>query len=59
MNKNQLKGRSKELTGKIRETTGKVVGSEKMERQDKTKRIAARRASAGLAVANSSERNAP
>jgi len=40
MNKNQVKGSAKKLSGKTREVAGKVIGSKKMERKGKIKRAA-------------------
>jgi uncharacterized protein YjbJ (UPF0337 family) len=33
MNKDQVKGRVKEITGKIKETTGSIVGNKSLERK--------------------------
>ena len=43
MNKNQVKGRVKEVEGMIKEVAGKLVGNEKLEQKGKVQKIAARR----------------
>lgn len=42
MNKNQLKGSARKLSGKAGEVAGKTIGNKKMERQGKTKQYAGR-----------------
>jgi uncharacterized protein YjbJ (UPF0337 family) len=39
MNKNQVKGRVKELEGMIKEVAGKLVGNEKLEEKGKVQKI--------------------
>ena len=40
MNKNQIKGRVKEVEGMIKEVAGKLVGNEKLEAKGKAQNIA-------------------
>ena len=39
MNKNQVKGRVKEVEGMIKEVAGKLVGNEKLEQKGKVQKI--------------------
>ena len=39
MNKDQLKGRVKEVKGKIKEVAGKLVGNEKLEEKGKVQKV--------------------
>ena len=39
MNKNQIKGRVKEVEGMIKEVAGKLVGNEKLEEKGKVQKI--------------------
>jgi len=39
MNKNQVKGRVKEVEGMIKEVAGKLVGNEKLEKKGKVQKI--------------------
>ena len=39
MNKNQIKGRVKEVKGMIKEVTGKLMGNEKLEEKGKIQKI--------------------
>jgi len=39
MNKDQFKGRVKEVKGKIKEAAGKLVGNEKLEEKGKTEKV--------------------
>ncbi len=39
MNKNQVKGRVKEVEGMIKEVAGKLVGNEKLEEKGKVQKI--------------------
>jgi uncharacterized protein YjbJ (UPF0337 family) len=39
MNKNQVKGRVKEVEGMIKEAAGKLVGNEKLEQKGKVQKI--------------------
>ncbi|MBK1672453.1 general stress protein CsbD [Ectothiorhodospira shaposhnikovii] len=40
MNKDQVKGRAKEVTGKVKEVTGRIVGNEKLEGKGKIQQAA-------------------
>lgn len=39
MNKDQIKGRVKEVKGKIKEAAGRLLGNEKMEEKGKTEEV--------------------
>jgi len=39
MNKDQIKGRTKEAEGKIKEVAGKLVGNEKLEEKGKVQKV--------------------